>query len=63
MDLQVGDRMTAFGEVVHIAPSAGIDTPAGKCDLALINAKGRIRWATWNKGTMIAIRTDETVNA
>lgn len=55
--------MTAFGEVVHIAPSIGIDTPAGKCDLALINAKGRVRWATWNKATLIAIRTDETVNA
>lgn len=54
IDLQIGDKMTAFGESIHIAPSVGINTPAGKCDLALINTKGRVRWATWNKATMIA---------
>ncbi len=58
IDLQVGDRMTAFGEIVHVAPSVGIDTPSGKCDLCLIKANGKTRWATWNKSTMIAVKTN-----
>lgn len=50
--LSVGDKLASGGVITH-APSYGIKTPSGKCELGL---NGFLK--TWNKKTLITILID-----
>jgi len=55
VNLKVGDEL-ATGERVVVAPSSGLRTPKGKCELQLTTKDGGVRWATWGKTTLIAVK-------
>lgn len=52
--LSKGDKLSS-GAMVVSAPSAGINTPAGKMDIEIEYPNGETKWQQWGKNTPVTI--------